>query len=98
LIQLRTGHVALAQHLNHIKKNDNPNCPHCRLRGRNELETVRHFILDCPSYSRERFCMQRELGWDASSLKILLGDEKGMKTLLRYIGQTRRLEKSFGDV
>lgn len=98
LVQLRTGHIALAKYLHRLGKVDNPYCPHCYMRGRQEPETVRHFILECPAYARERFHMQRELGRDAISLKSLLGDGKSLKPLLRYVAQTKRLEKSFGDV
>ncbi|KAF9071831.1 hypothetical protein BDP27DRAFT_1146288, partial [Rhodocollybia butyracea] len=79
MIQL-TGHIALAKYLHRIGNSDCPNCPRCRLWGRSEQETVRHYIVECPACARERHLPQ-ELGRDAFSLKILRGDEKGIKAL-----------------
>ncbi|KAJ3897741.1 hypothetical protein F5879DRAFT_1073916 [Lentinula edodes] len=55
LFQLRTGHVPLNSHLHRIGKADSPNCPHCDTTGRATIETVKHYITECPAYRKERF-------------------------------------------
>jgi len=50
LFQLCTGHIALNHHLFCIHKSETPACPHCR---GITVETVKHFLLDCPQYIQE---------------------------------------------
>jgi len=50
LVQLRTGHVPLNQHLARIQKAESPACPRCD----SQHETVYHFILICPVYRAAR--------------------------------------------
>ena len=46
-IQLRTGHIPLNKHLHRIKKSATPKCLQC---GHNQIETVHHYLFDCPRY------------------------------------------------
>ena len=46
LVRLRTGHIALNQHLHRMGKADTPVCPCCRRAD----ETVHHFLLHCPAH------------------------------------------------
>ncbi|KAG2737837.1 hypothetical protein P692DRAFT_20657274, partial [Suillus brevipes Sb2] len=50
LFQLRTGHAPLNKHLHCIAKAPSPICQQCRQRE----ETVHHFIITCPQYTRQR--------------------------------------------
>lgn len=50
LIQLRTGHIPLKTHLHRINHASDPYCPSCVAKR----ETILHFILSCPKYSRAR--------------------------------------------
>ena len=50
LIQLRTGHAPLNQHLFNTKCADTPICPACQ----DAHETVHHYLLSCPVYERHR--------------------------------------------
>ena len=48
--QLRTGHIPLNKHLHRFKRSDTPLCLQC---DGSCMETVHHFLFDCPKYSRE---------------------------------------------
>ena len=50
IMQLHTGHIGLKQHLFRIHKVELPSCPHCQ---GITVETVKHFLLDCPFYNEE---------------------------------------------
>ena len=94
LIQLRTGHAPLNQHLHRITKADTDLCPKCE----QARETVAHFILDCPEYEEARARMYFKLGPPATSLQYLLTDPKAMKPLFRFIHDTRRFAATYDDL
>src|ERR1700761_4614550 len=87
LTQLRTGHAPLNKHLHRISRSESPLCPKCH----QEDETVKHFILTCPSYERLRNTHLHTLGRGALSLKYLLTSPKALKPLFAYIASTKRL-------
>ncbi|KAJ3781019.1 hypothetical protein GGU10DRAFT_278322 [Lentinula aff. detonsa] len=88
LFQLRSGHAPLNHHLHRLKKAGSPNCPRCD----------HHFLLECPAYRRERFHLRRKIGQAAYSLQQLLSEEKIIPHTLKYIGETKRFQATFGDV
>jgi ribonuclease HI len=92
LMQLCTGHIGLNQHLFRIKKAESPSCPHCR---GITVETVKHFLLDCPFYRRERHELQTKLRRNASSLSFLLSSPAATKPLLKYVHSTGRFKPFF---
>ncbi|KAL1740748.1 hypothetical protein HDZ31DRAFT_46902 [Schizophyllum fasciatum] len=98
LVQIRIGHIGLNAHLHKKKLVDSPNCPSCEARGAPARETLRHFLFDCPTYRRERTVMTRALGRNARNLEAIFRDKKGIYALLRYVGRTKRLQQTFGDV
>ncbi|KAJ3985239.1 hypothetical protein F5890DRAFT_1409873 [Lentinula detonsa] len=98
IFQLRTGHVPLKAHLYRIRKEDSPVCPHCERLGQHTQETVKHYIMECPAYRKERFHFRRRLGREARSLRYILSDGKAIPHLLRFIGETKRFQKTFGDI
>ena len=55
--RLRLGHTTLNGHLYRIGKSSTPHCPHCP----DVVESVEHFLIDCPHYSRERAQLQIKL-------------------------------------
>jgi hypothetical protein len=69
LTRLRTGHTSLNQYLFHIRKVESPVCPHCR--GLT-VKTVRHLLVDCPFYRRERHTLQLKLKCNATSVSFSL--------------------------
>ena len=71
LMQLRTGHIGLNHHLFRIKHSETPVCPHCR--GLT-VETVKHFLLDCPFYCKGCHMLQLKLRRNAKSLSFLLSN------------------------
>jgi len=42
--------------------------------------------------------MNRKLGRHAGDLKLIMSTVDGVKELLRYIGRTKRLKNTLGDV
>ena len=90
LTQLRTGHIGLNRHLFRIRKVESPVCPHCR--GLT-VETVRHVLLDCLFYVRERHILQLKLRRNASSIPFLLSSPVAVKHLLTFIHSTGRFKE-----
>ncbi|KAF5383227.1 hypothetical protein D9615_004786 [Tricholomella constricta] len=94
VVQLRTGHAPLNQHLHRMKVVDEPKCPHCPA----EDETVRHYLYQCRRYKDARTDLITRLGRDAHVAAILYRTKKGIKNLLQFVADTERLKKTFGDV
>jgi hypothetical protein len=93
LFQLCTGHISLNHHLFHIRKSESPSCPHCH---GITVETVKHFLLDCPHYRREWHTLQCKLRHNAGSLSFLLNNLAAVIPLLKFVHSTGRLETFFG--
>jgi hypothetical protein len=93
LFQLRTGHIGLNHHLFRIRKSESPSCPLCR---GITVETVKHFLLDCPHYRRERHELQQKLRRNAGSLSFLLSSPVAVLPLLKYVHSTGRFKSFFG--
>jgi len=94
-IQLRTGHIPLNKHLHRIKKSTTPECLQC---GDNQIETVHHYLFDCPRYNRERHVLRQKLGRSTSSTSYLLSEKAAQQALFRYIDNTKRLHPVFGNI
>jgi ribonuclease HI len=90
LTQLRTGHIGLNHHLFHIHKVESPVCPHCR--GLT-VETVKHVLLDCPFYRRERHILQLKLRRNTASIPFLLSNPVAVKHALTFIRSTGRFRE-----
>ncbi|KAG2113217.1 uncharacterized protein F5147DRAFT_771067 [Suillus discolor] len=58
LVQLHTGHAPLNKHLFKIARVPSPMCPACE----ESEESVHHFLLSCPAYTRQRAILKAELG------------------------------------
>ncbi|EED83187.1 predicted protein [Postia placenta Mad-698-R] len=86
LIQLRTGHAPLQQHLFRLRKAESAMCPTC---GTNE-ETVIHYLLHCPTWKRARAPLRRALPAFRTLLRILLSSPEALPTLFGYIKATGR--------
>jgi hypothetical protein len=93
LFQLRTGHISLNHHLFRIHKSESPSCPHCH---GITVETVKHFLLDCPHYRKERHLLQRKLHRNAASLSFLLNNPAAVIPLLKFVHSTGRFKTFFG--
>jgi len=91
MMQLCTGHISLNQHLFRICKAESPSCSHC---WGITVEMVKHFLLDCPFYWKERHVFQSKLCCNAQSLSFLLSSPVATKPLLKYVHTTGHF-KSF---
>ena len=70
LFQLQTGHIGLNQHLFWICKSDTLVCPNCQSIM---VESVKHFLLDCPYYQHERHTLCTKLRCNSDSLSFCYG-------------------------
>lgn len=95
MTQLRTDHFPLNKYLFRIKRSDTPACPHCR---GIVVETIHHFLFNCPHYRRERHILQTKLKRKAGSLSYLLSNAHATIPLLAYIHATGRLKTTFGPL
>lgn len=82
IVQLRSSHIPLNLHLHCIHKSKTPSCPHCSLQGRQTPELVKHFVMDCPAYAKERHWLRGKLGHLSYSLKDMFTKEKPMRALI----------------
>ena len=93
LFQLHTGHVSLNLHLFHIHKAKSPACPMCQ---GITVESVKHFLLDCPHYRQQHHILQRTLQHNTGSLSFLLNSPVAVKPLLKYVHSTGPFKALFG--
>ena len=92
LIQFRTGHCALYAHLHRIGAAPSPMCPACR----RERETVVHFLLQCPAYTRQRRNLIAAAGHSARFINKLLNTKAMLPHLFAYIKETGRFAHAKG--
>jgi ribonuclease HI len=97
LIWLRTGWAPLRKHLYSINAGDidSPTCASCDI----EDETVRHFLLDCPTYEDARRRLRAELGHrKAGDIRFLLRDWLAKAPLMKYLDATARWTAQLGTL
>lgn len=94
LVQLRTGHIPLNQHLAHIQRADSPACPNCGA----QYQTVYHFILICPAYRVARCLLEQKVGRRHMQLEHLFNYDKSLPHLFCYLNSTKRLQQAFGNL
>jgi hypothetical protein len=93
LTQLWAGHIGLNHHLFCIHKSEFSSCPLCR---GTTVETVKHFLLDCPHYKTKRHILQQKLCCNAGSLSFLLSNTVATSALLKYVHSTGHFKSHFG--
>ena len=99
LFQLQSNHLPLNAYLHRIKKSENKFCLNCwNLLNYKVKETVTHFLFECPSYEDERHTLDRKLGWLSRDLRAVLSEKEPIRELLRFIGRTKRVKTTLGDV
>ncbi|MES9970162.1 MAG: ribonuclease H family protein [Candidatus Thiodiazotropha sp.] len=105
ILQLRTGYNQLNEYKHKLNQCDSAECE-C-----GDIETVQHFLLECPLYEDHRQILQRnlffELGINYLDLPLLLGynentDHSGwreaiLKELGEYIKNTGRLARRVSE-
>jgi len=58
VMQLLLEHIPLNDYLKRFKLVDSLRCPACRFGA----ETVRHFVLECPTYTHKRWILEGDVG------------------------------------
>ena len=89
ITKLRVGHVGLKQCMFRFQLADSPLCA-C-----GEVETIQHYVLECPQFNRQRQLMCNsiralDLKGSDITLKLLLGgsncDKYAQKLIMKYLG------------
>ena len=93
LFQLHSGHIGLNHHLFHVCKSKSPACSKCQ---GITVETIRHFLLNCPHYRQKWHALQRKLCQNAVSLSFLLSSPVVVLPLLKFVHATGRFKMFFG--
>lgn len=90
--QLKTNHAYTNDFQYRIGKSETSKCNYCM---RSFRQTVRHLMLDCRKWRREREMMWRHIRSDGSlirrdqvKIKELFGDTKSTKAILHFIKET----------
>ncbi|KAI9459758.1 hypothetical protein HD554DRAFT_1996662, partial [Boletus coccyginus] len=79
-----------------IPKSDTTNCPCCT--DPSTPETVRHFLLECTNFARERHNLRNALNREAFSIPYMLSEPSALPHLFKFINSTKRLKDTFGKV
>jgi hypothetical protein len=96
LIRLRTGHSPLNRHLWAIKVADSPGCNAC---GRDEEETVRHFLISCPAHENARTTLRNQIGArNAGNIPLLLTHRKFLRPLFKFVDSTGQFRELLGTI
>jgi len=99
VFQIKTEHIPLNKYLYRIKKIGSDKCTACsQITNRESIESVRHFLFECPAYSNDRRKLDAKLGRNSRDLKAILSNPKHTMELIQYIGRTKRFEPSLGDL
>ena len=93
LFQLQLGHIMLNHHLFRIRKSETPSCLLCQ---GITIETVKHFLMDCPHYVRERHKLRLKLRRNTGSLSFLLSSPVAVLPPLKYVHATGHFKTFFG--
>jgi hypothetical protein len=94
LMQLRTGHSPLNEHLHWIGKVERPSCPACRA----EKKSTYHFLVQCPNYNYMRKPWRWKIGRRAQEIRFLLANQALIPEILMFIDRMGRLKTTFGEV
>ena len=87
LTRLRTGHSGLNEFLHRFNLIEEPQCS-CTC----GTESVRHYLLICPNYERERDKLRRSVGMQGMRVECLLGDNNLIHHTLDYVAETKRFK------
>jgi len=85
--RLRTGHCQLNEYLHRFKVIETPECE-CGA----EKETVKHYLLNCELYDKERDVLRKGVGAQGMRVDTLLGDSQMIRETIKYIEETGRFK------
>ena len=93
ILQIRCGHFPLNVYLHKINKSETNRCQACIAVHDNDtpIETINHFIFDCPAYDEARDELIAKIGRSRFHLSDIMADTDRMKSLVTYINRTGRL-------
>ena len=77
--RLRIGHIGVREYLYRFRMADGENCENPQCDSEGIVETIEHFILQCPKYQRERSILSNKLtpfGIPLNLKVLLLCDER----------------------
>ena len=87
IARLRTGHCSRNGYLHRFNIIDDPTCKYG-----DAPETVKHFLLVCPLYEKERDEMRRKVGVGGMRMEKLLGDLRRVQNTVEFIEKSKRFE------
>jgi ribonuclease HI len=87
IARLRTEHCSLNQYLERFNIIDDGKCE-CG----QATETVKHYLLICSKYERERDKLRRKVGAQGMRVEKLLGDARRVGDTIQFIEDTGRFE------
>jgi hypothetical protein len=94
MTQIRCGHVPLNGYLFRINRSETDLCQSCLESEDNlhNIETVKHFLFECPSLSQEREELVTEIGRTHLNLRDIMSKTDNMFALANFINQTGRFK------
>src|SRR5258708_2233652 len=85
LIQFRTGHAHIGEYYRRFVRTEDPACP-CG----HPVQTRRHLLKECPRLFNHRTLLGTGRN---TQLERLVGTEKGIKRLMKFITSTKAIDK-----
>ncbi|KAN0094975.1 hypothetical protein V8E55_003262, partial [Tylopilus felleus] len=76
-----------------IKCLENPHCAACL----GVIESVKHFILECPHYAYERTLFVKNVHHAAYNILFLFSNTSAVPSLLNFVNATKRFHPTLGD-
>jgi hypothetical protein len=92
ILQIRCGHFPLNKYLHRINKSETDKCQACADQQEDipPVESINHFLFDCPAHNIAREELIQEIGIDNFHLADIMRDTVRMKALTKFINRTRR--------
>jgi hypothetical protein len=88
--QIQSNYLLLNSYLYRIGKAPFKRCDWCWHRHViKTIETITHFLFECPSFDYERHSLDSKLGRSSRDLEAILSDVDSTQLMLSYIGRTR---------
>ena len=92
ILQIRCSHFPLNAYLYRVNKMDTDKCQACANDQEDipPVETINHFVFDCPSYTDARNELIEDIGREEFHLSNIMFNTDRMKALINFINRTGR--------